>query len=97
MRYSSPGLPPRYNKEEASKTINRLSVLPMKFHSASVVFPEALPSPWKPSEEMCVFCDQRADKLCVIRSQLGTASSTCAHAIDRMGVQSMFLEKGQAC
>lgn len=53
MCTSSTGLPPRHNKERPVRRSTVCPVLPMKFRHW--VSPEALPLPWKHSEEMCVY------------------------------------------
>jgi len=89
VHFKAQRLPPRHNKEGPVTTIKCpycLREIP------PVHLLNALPSPGKHSEEMCVCIVTNEQINSAIRSQLGTASSTCAHAI-AMGVQSMFLER----
>jgi len=80
---SSIGLSPRHNKE---RLVRRQPLV----HTACEIFLHPLKSSrQEASEERC---DQRANKLCDLKS-IRTASSTCAHAIDRMGCAIYVLGK----
>jgi hypothetical protein len=80
---SSTGLPPRYNKERL--------VRHRPFVYTAYEIPPVSPEVFPPGSIRRNVCD-RANKVCDQKS-IRTASSTCAHAIDRMGCAIYVLEK----
>ncbi len=81
---SSNGLPPRHNKERP--------VRHQPFVHTACEIPPVSPEVFPPGSIRRKVYDQRANKLCDQKS-IRTASSTCAHAIDRMGCAIYVLGK----